>query len=829
MIIANIRSQQDLQGKRNTQAKMLEIEASNEADLEKRIRDYKNPNKPLAVAPEYKTNAQLQSDRLAQEKQAIVNMGELGFDYNKSADLVAWLSSSLINKLVDFNANFKGIRKELVETTNPKLINLDFLKNYLEKYFEDLDVNFGRKFSTNQVQGISATSSVDELTELLPSPEEIEQLKQYFIQTQQYLLAQPRSLTGIQNEIASEYIEPDDVRRLPEREKREYNELMRALTDQRNTIIRDADAIQDILKQMRLSVILLDLYEAIIPNTETFTLLKTSLTQQERADLIRRYMGVLRGLKILSRNGVNELIDEAEAIEEYDLPALLRISNKAVKSLAFVSNDAGVNQISKLQRDYEVLLNQSGKVGDLDKISRLNSIREGEIARGRQVLQSFLKEGDGASFRDEVAEIIGNKNPVRTTTSDPRSIGNQIDYSIEEELERYDEAVAQLGEDRAKALREQAEAKRGEAFEAQKGRLKPSGGARREKDAKEIAREQAEVEAQALAQYKQTARDYYSQFTDEIIDRYNETPDGGIIMLKHFLFDADKLAIPRNQIPKQKGKTPDNYFGELVAILDNWIERNRVAPLTIDLPFIEPTMNADYYKTNNTPFADGRATIKGVGVKPRGIGSIDPVSGYTRTGEMITKGRGNMKITIEHGGKEEHKQGGELGFKHTRVKVGKGISVKETPSYKHFGKYVIHMGHLLDKNVANFKYPSLGSIPSIKPLTISEDYKEFIIDTLENQKPNERLFTKLPNEEQRHFEKVVSGAGLIDTFKLKRNQGKTEKEEANRFNLLRGEILAGNNNEKLMKELRGLILRFMNEGRIQQKEGTSMLVELSAL
>jgi hypothetical protein len=123
----------------------------------------------------------------------------------------------------------------------------------------------------------------------------------------------------------------------------------------------------------------------------------------------------------------------------------------------------------------------------------------------------------------------------------------------------------------------------------------------------------------------------------------------------------------------------------------------------------------------------------------------------------------------------------------------------------------------------------LGSIPSIKPLTISEEYKEFIIDTLESGKPNERLMSKLPAEEQRHFEKVVMGAGLIDTFKLKRNQGETEKKEANRFNLLRGEVLAGNNNEKVMKELRGLILRFMSDGRIQQKEGTSMLVELSAL
>jgi hypothetical protein len=188
------------------------------------------------------------------------------------------------------------------------------------------------------------------------------------------------------------------------------------------------------------------------------------------------------------------------------------------------------------------------------------------------------------------------------------------------------------------------------------------------------------------------------------------------------------------------------------------------------------------------------------------------------------------------------KGGGNPQFKHKKIKVGRGIKdaqrvsgvspgieVKKQPAYKTFGKYVIHMGHLLDKNVANFKYPSLGSIPSIKPMTISEDYKEFIMDTLENGKPNERNFNKLEDEEQRHFERVVLGAGLIDIFKLKRNHTERERKEAERFNLLRGEILAGNNSESVSKELRSLIVRFMNEGRIHQREGTTMLMELSSI
>ena len=841
MIIANVRSQQDLQGKRNTQAQMLEISASNEAELEKRVKDYKNPNKPLAVAPEYKTNAQLQSDRLAQEKQAIVNMGDLGFDYNKSADLVAWLSSSLINKLVEFNANFKGIKKELTETTNPKLINLDFLKNYLEKYFEDLDVNFGRKFSTKMVDGIAPTSSVDELTTLLPSNDDVGRLRDIIIQIQSYIrqgLIVPFNarLQQIRNDIAQNELSDADVRLLGEREKRQYKEEIKDRYEESNNTTRALEEYGEVLNKLRLNSILLELYQAIIPDDEVFTLLKTSLSQNERADLIRRYMGVLRTLRLLSREGVLELTEEADdALRTENMPSILRLANKGIKSLAFVSNDSGVNQISKLQRDYEVMLNQSGKVGDLDKITRLNAIREGEIQVARQNLNAFNAEGKDdrqgrfviqGAFRTAKEDLEN----VRMLTSDPRNMDNRIETSLADQLELYDEAVAQVGQDRARALVEQAqlaEQQRHQAREQERvGDIQQ--GARALRPAPIPV---AKSPAQALDEYRQLAGQYYQQFIDEIRARFNESNDSGILMLEHFLFDGDKLGIPRSEKPVRKNRPNQEYFNMLEAILNRWIIANRLNRLTLDTDFASPTIVADYYRNNNKRYADGRQTSRGVGfwdnkVKPRGIGSIDPVSGYARTGEMITKGKGNMKITIEH---DEHKQGGELGFKHTRVKVGKGISVKETPSYKHFGKYVIHMGHLLDKNVANFKYPSLGSIPSIKPLTISEDYKEFLIDTLEHQKPNERLFSKLPNEEQRHFEKVVSGAGLIDTFKLKRNQGNTEKEEANRFNLLRGEVLAGNNNEKIMKELRGLILRFMSDGRIQQKEGTTMLVELSAL
>ena len=179
--------------------------------------------------------------------------------------------------------------------------------------------------------------------------------------------------------------------------------------------------------------------------------------------------------------------------------------------------------------------------------------------------------------------------------------------------------------------------------------------------------------------------------------------------------------------------------------------------------------------------------------------------------------------------REEARIDKSVDFKHKRIKVGKGVELDNEPTYRTFGKYVIHMKHLKGKGVANFKYPSLGSIPSIKPKPITEEYREFILDVLETGRPNERQLRRLSDDEREHFERVCLGAGLLEHFKMKRTGDEDDKERVDRFNILRGQVLAGNNNENVIKELRGLVVRFINEGRITRQEGTNMLMELSAL
>jgi hypothetical protein len=162
-----------------------------------------------------------------------------------------------------------------------------------------------------------------------------------------------------------------------------------------------------------------------------------------------------------------------------------------------------------------------------------------------------------------------------------------------------------------------------------------------------------------------------------------------------------------------------------------------------------------------------------------------------------------------------------------KMKVGRGLSVKETPSYREYGKYAIHIPQLEQQDLLNVKYKSLGQIPKFKPIPVSDVFRDFILDLLENGKPNARVYTQIAPEERKFFEEMSIGAGVWNSLGLKRTTTSTDEEENKRFELLKGEYIAGNNNPKVISELRRLVVKMMSDGRIRKNQGLELLMELS--
>ena len=162
------------------------------------------------------------------------------------------------------------------------------------------------------------------------------------------------------------------------------------------------------------------------------------------------------------------------------------------------------------------------------------------------------------------------------------------------------------------------------------------------------------------------------------------------------------------------------------------------------------------------------------------------------------------------------------------VKVGKGIDVAiPQDTYKTFGKHLIHYPALRDDFKLSIKYPSRSkNVGKVK--VVSPEYRELLMDMLERGVLSDRMYDKLVNEEKEHFNQAVKASGLMETIKLKPiNEDK--KDLVERFKVLRGQFIAGNNAPTLIKELRSVVLHFMEKGQIQKQDGYDLLKELSAV
>jgi hypothetical protein len=164
------------------------------------------------------------------------------------------------------------------------------------------------------------------------------------------------------------------------------------------------------------------------------------------------------------------------------------------------------------------------------------------------------------------------------------------------------------------------------------------------------------------------------------------------------------------------------------------------------------------------------------------------------------------------------------------IRIGRGIAAVETPSWIEFGKFVINKNHLENQDIFNIRYKNcLGAVPSYKPTAVSDVYRDFVIDLLETGKANTRVYNQISDEERKHFEKVATTAGVFKGMGLPKTVIDDDEKMVKRFELLRGEIQAGNNHQKVLDETRKLVVKLMGLDRIKKKMGLDILLELSAM
>ena len=161
-------------------------------------------------------------------------------------------------------------------------------------------------------------------------------------------------------------------------------------------------------------------------------------------------------------------------------------------------------------------------------------------------------------------------------------------------------------------------------------------------------------------------------------------------------------------------------------------------------------------------------------------------------------------------------------------KVDKSQGVQASPRYISFGKHVINKKKLGD-GILSIRTKSGANIAASPVRHISQNMKIVVDKIIGGAIPSYEELSKLTEEEKAYLHKVSKQADILDKFSIPAPSKDQEEKEIHEYEVMRGEIMSGNDNKELIKKFKFLIIKLSRRGALPKKEVTDILSELIEL
>jgi len=163
-----------------------------------------------------------------------------------------------------------------------------------------------------------------------------------------------------------------------------------------------------------------------------------------------------------------------------------------------------------------------------------------------------------------------------------------------------------------------------------------------------------------------------------------------------------------------------------------------------------------------------------------------------------------------------------------KPKVDTSHKVERVPSYIEFGKHLLHQHNLLG-GILQIRRRSGNIINELPRQSIGGRLKKILITLTGTGSPSFEDINELSTHEKELLNKVVKHCKIDQRLLVPTPDKTKEEQDMNRLQILSGEITAGNNNPTIVKELKTLLLRLKNSGRIPKREAHEIMEDLLTL
>ena len=161
-------------------------------------------------------------------------------------------------------------------------------------------------------------------------------------------------------------------------------------------------------------------------------------------------------------------------------------------------------------------------------------------------------------------------------------------------------------------------------------------------------------------------------------------------------------------------------------------------------------------------------------------------------------------------------------------KVDSSQGVQASPRYISFGKHVINKKKLGD-GILSIRTKSGANIATTPVKHISKNLKCVVDKIIGGAIPSYEELSKLTEEEKSYLHRVSKQADILDKFSIPAPSKDQEEKEIHEYEVMRGEIMSGNDNKELIKKFKLLIIKLSRRGALPKKEVSDILSELIEL
>jgi hypothetical protein len=163
-----------------------------------------------------------------------------------------------------------------------------------------------------------------------------------------------------------------------------------------------------------------------------------------------------------------------------------------------------------------------------------------------------------------------------------------------------------------------------------------------------------------------------------------------------------------------------------------------------------------------------------------------------------------------------------LGLK--RVKKGRGISTK----YRDFGEHEINHKNL-EKGIFTMRRKTKSNIMGLPSKHVSKHFQNIIHNIMGGKIADFNDIHNLSDDEKNYLHKIISKSNLQDRLSIPAPSKDQQEKDFHNFEVMKGEILAGNDSKELIKNFKVLTMKLTRQNLLPKNEVMELFEDLVSL